>query len=109
MQLLVKNYQLKTLEFIFPALVIVELAEICFALMTGWFFLKMRSYPELGGLLPSLLRKRRVVQRGRRVDDAEIVRLFVGTLRIGGLKNPLLDRGLSPLLNFYWKLVRNVI
>jgi GT2 family glycosyltransferase len=109
LQLLLKNYRIKTLLLIFPALILVELAELCFALTTGWFLLKLRSYPEIALLLPSILRKRKAVQDLRGVDDKEITRLFVGSLRIGGLKNPLLDRGLSPLLNFYWKLVRSVI
>ena len=82
---------------------------MCFALMTGWFVLKIRSYPELLALLPSLLKKRKAVQAEREIGDAEIVALFVGDLRIGGLKNPLLDRGLSPLLRFYWKLVKKLI
>jgi hypothetical protein len=60
-------------------------------------------------LLPTILRKRRVIQSLRRVDDREITRLFVGPLHIGGVKNILLDRGLSPIVHFYWKLVRNSI
>ncbi len=109
LHLLLKNYQLKTLFLIFPALVLVELAELCFALTHRWFILKIKSYFEIVLLLPSILKKRRVIQSLRRVDDREITRLFVGPLRIGGLKNVLLDRGLSPVLHFYWKLVRNSI
>jgi len=109
LQLLLKNYQVKTLLLIFPALILVELAELCFALTNKWFVLKIRGYLEIVGLLPSILKKRRVVQRLRMIDDSEIVRLFVGTLRIGGLRYSLLDKGLSPILNFYWKLIKNVI
>jgi len=109
LQLLLKNYQLKTLLLIFPALILVELAELCFALTTKWFILKIKSYFEIVLLLPAILRKRRVIQSLRRVDDREITRLFVGPLCIGGLRNVLLDRGLSPVVHFYWKLVRNSI
>jgi GT2 family glycosyltransferase len=109
LQLLLKNYQLKTLLFIFPALVLVELAELFFALTTKWFILKIKSYFEIVLLLPAILRKRKVIQSLRRVDDREITRLFVGPLHIGGVKNILLDRGLSPIVHFYWKLVRNSI
>lgn len=109
LQLLLKNYRFKTLLLIFPALILVELAEFCFALTAGWFILKLRSYLEIVRMFPSILKKRRIVQDLRRVDDGEITRLFVGTLRIGGLQNPLLDKVLSPLLHFYWKLVKNVI
>ena len=109
LQLLLKNYQFKTLLLIFPALILVEVAELCFALTTGWFVLKCRSYLEIVHLLPSILKKRRATQKLRKVDDSEIVRLFVGTLRIGGLKHLLLDKGLSPVLHFYWKLIKNAI
>lgn len=109
LQLLLKNYQLKTLLLTFPALILVELAELYFALTTGWFILKMKSYLEIVLLLPTILKKRSVIQGLRKVDDGEITRLFVGTLHIGGLKHPLLDRGLSPVLHFYWKLIRNGI
>jgi len=108
-QLLLKNYQAKTLLLILPALVLVELAEFCFALASGWFILKVKSYIEIVLLLPSILRKRIIVQDLRRVDDSEIVRLFVGSLRIGGLRHPLLDGGLSPVLHFYWKLIKKAI
>ena len=109
LQLLLKNYQAKTLLLIFPVFILIELAELCFALATGWFMLKIKSYLEIVCLLPSILKKRRVVQTLRRIDDSEIVRLFVGSLQISGLKHPLLDRGLSPLLHFYWKLIKNGI
>jgi len=109
LQLILKNYQGKTLLLILPALAMAEMAEFCFSITTGWFLFKVRSYFELAGGLPSLLRKRKVVQMLRQVNDSEIVAIFVGTLRIGGVKNPLLDRGLSPLLHFYWKLIKSFI
>ena len=109
LQLLLKNYQAKTLLLILPSLILVELAELCFALTTGWLVLKVRSYFEILVLLPSIFRKRKIVQSLRRVNDTEITKLFVGTLRVSGVKNPLLDRVLSPLLYGYWKLVRGSI
>jgi GT2 family glycosyltransferase len=106
LQLLLKNYCLKTLVLILPALVLVELAELCFALTTGWFILKLKSYLEIARLLPRILEKRRAIQRLRKVSDREITRLFVGTLRISGITHPLLDKCLSPILNSYWKLIK---
>ena len=109
LQLLLKNYRVKTLLLILPALILVECAEFCFALTSGWFLLKVRSYLEIVFLLPSLLKKRRVTQGLRKINDKEITRLFVGALRIGGLHHPLLDKGLSPVVYFYWKLIRSGI
>ena len=75
------------------------------AMFNGWFGLKIKSYIEILALLPHIIDKRRDIQLSRRVSDREIVRLYEGELRVGGLQNPILDYVLSPLLNLYWKLI----
>ena len=107
--LLLKNLEWKTLLLISPALTAVEMAQWGHALLNGWFGLKIKSYFEILGLLPLIFRKRRDLQRSRKVPDREIVRLYEGELHVGGVQNPLLDYVLSPLLNFYWKLIRHFI
>ncbi len=107
LHILLKNMETKTLFLIFPALVLVECAQLAHSLMNGWFVLKIKSYFELLALLPRILNKRRQVQRRRRVTDREIVRLYQGTLSVSGVKNPLLDNVLSPILNTYWNLIRS--
>lgn len=109
LQLLFKNYSLKTLFLIFPALVVVELAETCFSMTNGWFWKKIKSYFEIISALPRIREKRKRVQRGRKVTDREIVRLFVGELTISGVNHFLLDRVLSPFLSFYWEMIRGLI
>jgi len=109
LHLLFKNYSLKTLLLISPALIIVELAEVLFSLTSGWFRKKIGSYNEIASLLPGIREKRKVIQRERKVSDREIVRIFVGDLKISGVNNFLLDRVLSPFLNCYWKLIRGLI
>jgi hypothetical protein len=108
-QLLLKNYSLKTLIIISPALILVELAEISFALMNGWFWKKIKSYLEILRALYRIIEKRRVIQGNREVPDREIVKLFVGGLEISGVNYPLLKRILSPSLNFYWRRIRGLI
>ena len=107
--LLLKNLKLKTLFLIYPSLVVVEISQLAHAMFNGWFGLKIKSYIEILALLPHIIDKRRDIQLSRRVSDREIVRLYEGELRVGGLQNPILDYVLSPLLNLYWKLIRRFI
>jgi hypothetical protein len=109
LQLLLKNYSLKTLLLISPALIMVELAEICFSLTSGWFWKKIGSYGEILSSLPRLREKRKIIQKERRVSDQEIVKLFGGELKISGVNHFLLDKVLNPFLSFYWGLIRGLI
>lgn len=109
LHILIKNMEWKTLCLIFPALVMVECAQLAHSLANGWFMLKIKSYFELLALLPRILKKRGEVQRRRRVSDSEIVRLYQGTLAVSGVKHPLLDNILSPILNIWWNIIRSWI
>lgn len=107
LHIFLKNMECKTLVLIFPALVIVELAQFVHALMHGWLRLKMKSYFEILGQFAQIARKRRQIRSLRKVSDKEICRLYRGTLAVSGMKNPMMDFILSPLLNAYWKLIRD--
>lgn len=109
LHILLKNLENKTLFLISPALLMVECAQLAHALLNGWFVLKIKSYFELMALLPVILKKRRHIQRRRRVTDKEITRLYQGRLAVSGVKNPLLDNILSPALNAWWNLIRRWI
>ncbi len=107
--LLLKNYEAKTLFLILPALAILEFAEICFALLNGWFGKKIRSYFEIASEMKKIVVKRKIVQKKRKVDDKEITRLLSGNLKIGAMKHILIDQVLSPFLGFYWKIIKGMI
>ena len=104
-----KNMECKTLILIFPALVVIELAQIVHALVHGWLGLKIKSYFEILGQLLRIARKRRQIRSSRKVSDKEISRLYQGTIAVSGMKNPLMDNILSPLLSVYWKFIRGWI
>jgi len=53
-----------------------------------------------------IAKKRRQIRSFRKVSDKEIARLYRGTIAVSGMKNPLMDNVLSPLLSIYWKLIR---
>ncbi len=107
--LLLKNMEFKTLALVSPALILVELSQWVHAATNGWFFLKIKSYFEIPYLLPRILAKRKKLKGLRKIPDSKIVCLYQGTLAVSGVKNPLLTHVLSPLLNTYWKLIRNLI
>jgi len=107
--LLLKNMQLKTLALIFPALIFVELSQWFHAATNGWFLLKIKSYFEILSLLPIIFSKRRELKSLRKKSDREITHMYQGTLSVSGINNPLLTHVLSPILNIYWKLIRNLI
>jgi hypothetical protein len=109
LHILLKNMESKTLVLISPALIIVELAQIFHALMHGWLGLKVKSYFEILGQFSQIARKRRKIRSFRKVSDKEITRLYQGTIAVSGMKNPLMDYVLSPLLSAYWKLIRGWI
>ena len=109
LHLLLKNMEWKTLVLSAPALVLVEVAQLVHSIMNGWFLQKVKSWFEILGLLPHILEKRRQLQLHRNVDDAEIVRLYQGELKISGIQNPLLENFLSPVLEFYWKIIQRLI
>ena len=109
LHILFKNMECKTLTLIFPALLVVELTQLVHALTHGWLHLKVKIYFEILGQFPQIARKRRQIRSFRKVSDKEISRLYQGTIAVSGMKNPLMDYLLSPLLSIYWKLVRGWI
>ena len=109
LHILLKNLEYKTLILIFPALIVIELAQNIHALTHGWLRLKIKAYFEILGQFPQIARKRRQIKFSRKVNDKEISRLYQGKIFVSGIKNPLIDYILSPLLNIYWKLIRGWI
>ena len=107
--ILFKNMECKTLILIFPALVVIELAQIVHALVHGWLGLKIKSYFEILGQLMRIAQKRKQIRSFRKVGDKEISRLYQGTIAVSGMRNPLMDNILSPLLSVYWKFIRGWI
>lgn len=107
--LLLKNYRWKTLLLITPALLAVEAAQWAHAIMNGWFGLKLKSYFEVCVGLPGILKKRSQVQSTRQVNDREITGLHEDKLQLSGVKHPMIDKWLSPFLEWYGERIRKWI
>jgi len=109
LHILLKNFEYKTLCLIAPAIVLVEISQIVHAVFSGWFFLKLKSYREIAAQSIKISRKRRQIQSTRKVADKEIVRLHQDIITVTGLKNPLVDYFLNPILKLYWICIRGLI
>lgn len=109
LQLLLKNYSFNTILLLLPAIIFIELAEMFHSILNGWYKKKIISYLEIYRNLPNLLKKRVVVQRNRKVKDSEIVKLFVGYLKFEYINSIFLEKIISPILNFYWHIIKRFI
>lgn len=93
-----------------PALLAVELALIPFAARGGWLRQKLHAQGDVLRALPSLLRRRSMVQRTRRIDAATFARALTAEL-----DSPYLPRPHGPLAaafalqRLYWAALRGVI
>jgi GT2 family glycosyltransferase len=110
--LLCKCHRLSTLLLSLPGLLVYELVWLLFVLRAGHFLAHLRGKWAFLRALPSALRKRRRIQRGRRTRDRE---LLVGgplTLSPQLVQMPTarrLARALDGLLRSYWALVRPLV
>ena len=108
---LLKNLRLRNLLLLSPALLAGEIGLSAVALRDGWFRQKVRAWAHL--LRPAAwrhVREGRKVQRSiRRVEDAEIVRLWTGEVAFEGLAGPWLDGVANPLMRLAWRLLRPLL
>lgn len=104
-----KNYRLRTLILILPAMMIMELGIWFFAVINGWWPEKIKGYFDLIRNLPYIIKKRREVQRLRIVSDREITKMFVAKIWYQEISNPLLNYLGNPLMEAYWLIVKYLI
>jgi GT2 family glycosyltransferase len=106
------HYRLRTLLLLLPPLALYEVAVVAFALSRGWAGQWIKAWWWQVSNLPTILRRRRVVQRARVRNDRDL--LSSGPLPIapGVIRGPVLAAvvsALSAVLNAYWRVARHVI
>ena len=108
---LLKNLRVRNLLLLSPALLAGEVGLAAVALRGGWFRQKVRAWGHL--FTPTAwrhVRAGRKAQRSiRRVEDAEIVRLWSGDVVFEGLAGPWLDRVVNPLMRATWRALRPLL
>ena len=78
-------------------------------LSRGWWWEKPKAYFWIMKNLSSILRKRKKVQKMRKLTDREITLGFVDKIEFKEFDNFLLRNIANPLLSLYWRLVKSLI
>lgn len=106
-----KNYSFISLILFFPALIVMEIGLVLFAIKSGWIKEKLRSYLFFVSPInwPYLIHARAFVQKTRRRKDYQILSLFSGTISYQEIANPALKYIVNPIMNLYFKIIRGLI
>jgi GT2 family glycosyltransferase len=103
---LLKNYSLKMLLVILPALLLSDILMILFSIKEGWFGYKLKSYFSLFSLFPYIMRERKIIKR--KVSYHKLKLLIDSEISFSEVKIPALR--LYNLFNaYYWSAVKKLI
>jgi len=102
---LIRTYPAPLVGLLAPALLATELALVAISIAGGWGSQKLASWVDLGRWFPRLLRERRAIQAGRRIDAATFARGLSSDLDSAYLGAAARSRLLRGALRAYWSLV----
>jgi GT2 family glycosyltransferase len=110
---ILSHYSIPLIILLTPVFIIYELFQAAFVLVKGVFFEYLQGNLLIFKNFRTVLEKRKFVQKLKTVSDKEV--LFAGDLYVA----PTLIQkysfikiaitGLSSFLNFYWRLIKNII
>ena len=103
--LMFQNYRLMTLVLLVPAIMFTEAQVLLHSLMGGWFAYKLKSYLWLLVNIRSVFEKRASVQKNRKTNDLDLMRLFVTDISFESVDNPGLRYVTNPALRAYYRFV----
>jgi len=100
-----------TLLLFLPALLWMELLVLFGSIKEGWWIEKVRADLALFSkpVRTHILIKRRMIREQRTVPDREIIKHFVGRIEHQEIDHVLVRLVVNPVLNAYWKIVRNLV
>lgn len=108
--MILSNYQLGTVLMLLPALTIMEMGGLYFAIKSGWGKTKMQAW--LYFLRPTtwmFLRARRaMVKNLRQHSDRQMLERMVGVITSQEINNHLLTRLVNPCLRIYFALLKSL-
>lgn len=110
-RILLTYYKLPTLILIFPAFWVMEAGMWLFAFKGGWAKEKLRAYGYMlnGRNLADILKKRRYIQKTRKLSDKEFIKNFAGEIMYQEIDNPLLRYIANPVFRVYWTIVKSIM
>jgi GT2 family glycosyltransferase len=111
-QILLKNYQLKTLCLLFPILLTYEIFQLGGTIKKGWFSQWLKAFSWIFFHFPEILKKRRIVQKSRITPDRENLVggpiPFTQSLTKGSLER-MGEKMLNLMADIYWKYMQGWI
>jgi GT2 family glycosyltransferase len=106
---LFKNYSIRTLLAIAPAFCFTELGLLLIGAIQGWLGSMLEAYFSFFAMLPSLMKKRAIVQSSRKYPDKVVAADFESAITFEHFQHPLVRNVANPLLTWYWGLIRHII
>ncbi len=106
---IVRTYPGALLAVLAPALLATELGLVAIAIAAGWGREKALAYADVARALPRLLRERRAIQAGARIDAADFAAALTAELDSAYLGRASRSALLRGLLGAYWKLVLRLL
>jgi GT2 family glycosyltransferase len=105
---LMRNYEVRTLLVLAPALAVHEVLQLSVLAARGQLGAWARAARSLGRMLPDLARDRAAVHRYRRVGDRRLLRDDPLIIR-GDLAGGVLKKAYDAWLRGYWLIVRTLV
>lgn len=102
---LLKNYSLKSWLLLFPMVIVVEIAMICYAFAKGWGSQKLKAYTSIWQHRSTIIKQRKKTQALRVLSDRKLATAFVAKLTFKEYLHPVVKYGLNPLMGIYWRIV----
>jgi GT2 family glycosyltransferase len=111
-RILLQSFQLRSLLLLAPCLVVYEVVQLAGVAKKGWLGIWLRAAGWMLANPGTILRRRREVQRARRVSDRAFLvggpLPFTPGLAAGGIERLIRD-GLDRLVGGYWRVVRRLL
>jgi len=98
---LIKNYQFRTLVLIFPLLILIDLVVLAYSIKEDFFFQKIKAYRDALANYKYILKKRRIIQDNRQIEDKNIISRFSSSIDFEGLTSKILTGIVNPFLEYY--------
>jgi hypothetical protein len=104
---LLKNYSLRSLLILFPSMIVMETSLILYFIYLKSPLLKFKVYSWILKNFRIILKNRKNIQKTRKIDDKELIQLFTSEFSYF-TTSPLVLKILNPIMNLYWKIVKNL-
>lgn len=104
-----KNYSMRTIILLLPAIILLEFCMLVFSLFGGWFSEKIRGYISIIKLRDELNKNRDFVQKNRLWSDKQVSYDFIGMLDAKIYDNWGVKLLINPFMFCYWSIVKNLI